>query len=174
MSVMHAGSGKTLSFLIPIIVRVRALRREANESGQELGDGVKALVVSPTRELAAQQARVAQTLLPGSGLRMCLLTAATEAGSDLNKVDLLLANPLRVVHLLNKKRIDLTNTRYLVVDEADKLFEMGFMEQLDALLAAATHATITRALFSATLPERVEDLARTVLQVRSNDIELNA
>lgn len=45
--------------------------------------------------------------------------------------------------------------RYLVVDEADKLFELGFMEQLDSILAAATHPDITRALFSATLPERV-------------------
>ena len=49
-----------------------------------------------------------------------------------------------------------------MLDEADKLFEMGFMEQVDALLAAATHPQLVRALFSATLPERVEELARWV------------
>lgn len=54
--------------------------------------------------------------------------------------------------------------RYLVLDEADKLFELGFMEQIDGVLAACTHPKLSRALFSATLPETVEAMARTVLQ----------
>ena len=52
--------------------------------------------------------------------------------------------------------------RYLVLDEADKLFEMGFVEQVDGILAAACHKDVVHALFSATLPEKVEDLARWV------------
>ena len=50
--------------------------------------------------------------------------------------------------------------RFLVLDEADKLFELGFMEQVDGIIAACSHKDIVRALFSATLPEKVEELAR--------------
>lgn len=54
--------------------------------------------------------------------------------------------------------------RYFILDEADKLFDLGFMEQIDDALAACSHSDVCRALFSATLPEKVEDLARSVLQ----------
>lgn len=52
---------------------------------------------------------------------------------------------------------------YLVLDESDKLFEMGFVEQIDSVVAACTKPTITRALFSATLPDTVEELARSIM-----------
>ena len=50
--------------------------------------------------------------------------------------------------------------RFLILDEADKLFELGFMEQVDGIIAACNHKDVVRALFSATLPEKVEELAR--------------
>ncbi|GIM09618.1 hypothetical protein Vretimale_13458, partial [Volvox reticuliferus] len=159
LAVAPTGSGKTLAFLIPLLANLRALRARG-----DWPEGVKALVVSPTHELAAQQARVLKLLLPGTGLRACLLSKATAAGSDFAKVDLLLANPLRLVNLVDEGKVALGQCRYVVLDEADKLFELGFMEQVDALLAAAQHPEVARALFSATLPERVEDLARSVLQ----------
>ena len=53
---------------------------------------------------------------------------------------------------------------FLVMDEADKLFEMGFMEQIDGVIAACSNPAVTRALFSATLPDKVEEVARSVLQ----------
>jgi hypothetical protein len=83
LAVAPTGSGKTLAFLLPIVAKVKALRHEAG-----CPQGVKALVVSPTQELAAQQARVLRLLLPGSGCRACLLTKSTAAGSDLGKVRL--------------------------------------------------------------------------------------
>ncbi|GFR50016.1 hypothetical protein Agub_g12165, partial [Astrephomene gubernaculifera] len=154
-----AGSGKTLAFLVPLLARLRAMR-----GAGEWPAGVKALVLSPTHELAAQQARVLKQLLPGSGLRACLLSRSTAAGSDMGRVDLLLACPLRLVGMLREGKVALGECRYIILDEADKLFELGFMEQVDELLAAAQHPQLARALFSATLPERVEDLARSVLQ----------
>ncbi|GLC75527.1 hypothetical protein PLESTF_001653500 [Pleodorina starrii] len=160
LAVAPTGSGKTLAFLVPILAGLRSLRSRL----AQWPPGVKALVVSPTHELAAQQARVLKLLLPGTGLRGCLLSKATAAGTDFSKVDLLLANPLRLVGLLGEKKVDLGECRYVVLDEADKLFELGFVEQIDSLLAAAQHPDVARALFSATLPERVEDLARSVLQ----------
>ncbi|GLI66727.1 hypothetical protein VaNZ11_010667 [Volvox africanus] len=159
LAVAPTGSGKTLAFLIPLLAGLLALRARG-----DWPEGVKALVVSPTHELAAQQARVIKLLLPGTGLRACLLSKATATGSDFTKVDLLLANPLRLVNLVEEGKVALGQCRYVVLDEADKLFELGFVEQVDALLAVAQHHEVVRALFSATLPERVEDLARSVLQ----------
>lgn len=60
-------------------------------------------------------------------------------------------------------KVDLSGVRFLVLDEADKLFEMGFVEQIDAAVGACTHPDIQRCLFSATLPETVEELARSVI-----------
>lgn len=56
-----------------------------------------------------------------------------------------------------------SSVEHLVLDEADKLFEMGFLEQIDSVMAACVHPGIVRSLFSATLPETVEQLARTIL-----------
>lgn len=61
-------------------------------------------------------------------------------------------------------QLDLSELRFLVLDEADKLFEGGFLEQIDAVFAEATHSDLCRCLFSATLPEVVEQTARSILQ----------
>ena len=94
--------------------------------------------------------------------RPCLLTKATQ-NNEFAKVDILVATPLRLKSLIEKNKVSLGAVRYLVLDEADKLFEMGFVEQVDAAVAACDGPDITRALFSATLPETVENLARSVM-----------
>ena len=94
--------------------------------------------------------------------RPCLLTKATQ-NNEFDKVDVLVATPLRLKSLIEKNKINLSAVQYLVLDEADKLFEMGFVEQVDAVVAACDGPQITRALFSATLPETVENLARSVM-----------
>ena len=81
----------------------------------------------------------------------------------MDKVDILVATPLRLKSLIEKKKCHLGAVQYLVLDEADKLFEMGFVEQVDAAVAACDGPEVTRALFSATLPETVEQLARSVM-----------
>ena len=94
--------------MVPILARLATLRRRGGDSWP---DGVKAVVISPTHELATQQLRVLKLLLPGSGLRGSLLSKATVAGTDFSKVDVLLANPLRLSHLLDEKKIDLSQVR---------------------------------------------------------------
>ena len=94
--------------------------------------------------------------------RPCLLTKATQ-NNEFDKVDVLVATPLRLKSLIEKNKINLGAVQYLVLDEADKLFEMVFVEQVDAVVAACDGPQITRALFSATLPETVENLARSVM-----------
>ena len=76
--------------------------------------------------------------------------------------------PLRLLQLFRflipSLRRSLPQARFLVLDEADKLFELGFMEQVDGIIAACSHKEVVRALFSATLPEKVEELARCVVR----------
>lgn len=104
-----AGSGKTLAFLLPIVMSLRAsMLKKA-----DWPDAVKAVVLSPTHELAAQQARVLKLLLPGSKLRPCLLSKSTAAGTDFSKVDILLANPLRLSSLAADKKLDLSQVCFL-------------------------------------------------------------
>jgi ATP-dependent RNA helicase DDX52/ROK1 len=127
------------------------------------GGGLKALVISPTKELSTQSARVLVPLLPGIKVRASVLSRATAAGTDFSHVDILFANPLRLGAMSREGKIDLSTVEYLILDEADKLFDMGFAEQIDTVIAACTHKNITKGLFSATLPDTVEMLARNVL-----------
>ena len=147
------GSGKTLAFLLPLVLQLKA-----HEAG-----GVRAVVLSPTRELASQTLRVLRRLSPGKRLRGAVLTKAAAAGADFEALDILIATPLRLGRLLELGRISLARVTWLVMDEADKLFELGFLEQIDAVVAACNAQSVRRALFSATLPEAVETLARSVM-----------
>lgn len=153
LAIAPTGSGKTLAFLLPIVMKLKAHKE----------GGPRALLLAPTKELAGQSARILKMLSRGvSGLKSCLLSKAT-AGNDFDKVDILVATPLRLKSLLQNDKINLSKVLYLVLDEADKLFEMGFVEQIDAVVAACDNKNVTRALFSATLPEKVEELARSVM-----------
>ena len=80
------------------------------------------------------------------------------------QVEVLSATPLLLDRLVNKQRVDLSTCRMLVLDEADRLLEGGFVWQIDVILQAATHSRLVRALFSATLPEVVEHSARSVMR----------
>ena len=91
-----------------------------------------------------------------------MLTKATQM-NEMDKVDVLVATPLRLKTLIERSRVDLGSVTFLVLDEADKLFEMGFVDQVDAAVAACANPRCARALFSATLPETVERMARSVM-----------
>jgi ATP-dependent RNA helicase DDX52/ROK1 len=155
MCVAPTGSGKTLAFLLPLVLRL-----QHHQPG-----GARGLVVTPTRELASQTRRVWGLLSPGKRLRCCVLTKASLAGTDFGSVDVVITTPLRLGHSLGAKGgvVDLSRVTMLILDEADKLLETGFLEQVDTLLAACTHPQLVRALFSATLQEGVEQLGRSVM-----------
>eukprot|EP00658_Telonema_sp_P-2_P060153 TRINITY_DN49152_c0_g1_i1.p1 TRINITY_DN49152_c0_g1~~TRINITY_DN49152_c0_g1_i1.p1 ORF type:complete len:523 (+),score=147.19 TRINITY_DN49152_c0_g1_i1:72-1640(+) len=150
------GSGKTAAFLIPLLARLKF-------PGKTLG-APRGLVVLPTAELAMQTKREAVKLLGEVSTRwkVIALTKATKATVKERRVDLLLSTPGAMLSLLPD--LDLSRVEVLVFDEADKLFEMGFVEQVDQVLTACTHKKIQRALFSATLGQGVENLARSVLK----------
>ena len=173
------GSGKTAAFLIPMLARLGALPRR---------QGVRAVAIAPTQELARQTHRELLKLSAGSGIEAAILTkklaaAATAqaehgngrisgaaggnsaSGSVWRKYDALVCTPLRLVSLLRKGALKLDSVQYLVLDEADKLLELGFLEQVDEILATCQAEGVQRALFSATMQPQIEDLVHSVLRM---------
>ncbi|PKI85643.1 Rok1p [Malassezia vespertilionis] len=152
------GSGKTLAFVLPILQLLRAHAKV----------GIRAVVVSPTRELAQQIHEQLQRLAQGQAFKTCLLTRGAVKNSDddalaKKKFDILITTPLRLVHAIQHEELELSHVEQLVLDEADRLLEDGFLEQTDEILAACTHPKLRKALFSATLHSGVEQLAKTFM-----------
>lgn len=154
------GSGKTLAYVLPILETLK----------QHKSGGYRALVISPTRELATQIYNQFKKMTEGNSLKVNLLTKSNaviqlEKQTELaSAYDVLITTPLRLVNAIKDAKIDLSAVRTLVLDEADKLFEDRFVEQTDEILAACTNKKIKKALFSATLPSGVEQLAKTVMK----------
>ncbi len=129
--------------------------------------GFRAVIVSPTRELAQQIYRELRKLSKGKEFRICVLTKANaneNSFSSTTRFDILVTTPMRLVHLLRNESLKLDSVQHLVLDEADKLLDMGFMEQVDEIIAACTNQAVQRSLWSATMSPIVEDLARTFLR----------
>lgn len=150
------GSGKTVAFCLPILCHLK----------QPMNKGFRALVLSPTRELASQTHRELVKLSDGVGFRVHMIHKGAEAAKKFGpksskKYDILVTTPNRLVYLLKQDPpgIDLSNVEWLVVDESDKLFEegkSGFREQLAAVFMACSSHLVKRAMFSATFAPDVE------------------
>ncbi|XP_067279402.1 probable ATP-dependent RNA helicase DDX52 isoform X1 [Pseudorasbora parva] len=150
------GSGKTMAFCLPLLAHLR----------QPLNKGFRALIISPTRELATQTHREMLKLSEGVGFRVHMINKGVEAvkkygPKSAKKFDILVTTPNRLIYLLNHDppAINLSSVEWLVVDESDKLFEdgkMGFREQLATIFLACSSPQIRRVLFSATFATDVE------------------
>jgi ATP-dependent RNA helicase RhlE len=157
----RTGSGKTLAFALPI---VELLCRE----GSRRGSSVSALVLVPTRELADQVGAVFQDL--ARGLRRPFAVRVAHGGTSINPqmlalrggADLLVATPGRLLDLSARNAARLGSLRFLVLDEADKMLELGFSEELSAVLVLLPAKRQTL-LFSATLSGKLEDVAAAAL-----------
>ncbi|EGZ26193.1 hypothetical protein PHYSODRAFT_555670 [Phytophthora sojae] len=136
------GSGKTAAFAIPILANLAA--------GSGTGSGIRSIVLAPTRDLAVQIRSEFTRLAAGKKLHITLLSKATAAT---------IASQTK-----SKMAVDLSTVEMVCLDEADRLLELGFVEQVDEIFAACTHAKVQRAMFSATMLEGVEELAQTVLR----------
>ncbi|KAJ4452955.1 putative DEAD-box ATP-dependent RNA helicase 57 [Paratrimastix pyriformis] len=150
------GSGKTAAFLIPVLAKL---------ASEHHGAGLRAVILVPTRELSEQCYRVARVLREGSGLHINLLSRASmgSIARDFSKTDVLISTPERVVALLKDHPDCLKGLKFMVFDEADKLFDVAFIEQVDQIVGASPKTGIVRALFGATMPPSIEELARSVL-----------
>ncbi|KAF8411708.1 hypothetical protein HHK36_004266 [Tetracentron sinense] len=159
VAMARTGSGKTAAFLVPMLERLK----------QHLPQGgVRALILSPTRDLALQTLKFTQELGRFTDLRISLLVGGDSMESQFEELaenpDIIIATPGRLMHLLSEiEDMSLRTVEYVVFDEADCLFGMGFAEQLHKILAQLSENRQTL-LFSATLPSALAEFAKAGLR----------
>ena len=150
----QTGTGKTAAFLLPILQRL---------AGGRPSRGPRALVVTPTRELAAQIGEA--TLQYGRHLRVRSTVIYGGVGMEPQRrrlrggLDLLVATPGRLLDHLGRRHVELDGVEIVVLDEADRMLDMGFLPDMRRILAALP-ATRQSLFFSATMPDEIEELIR--------------
>lgn len=153
----RTGSGKTAAFVLPMIEKLKIHSSKI---------GVRAVILSPSREIAIQTHRVFKDFSKGTDIRSVLLTGGDsledQFGMMMSNPDVVVATPGRFLHLKVEMNLNLKTVEYVVFDEADRLFEMGFAEQLNELLASLPEKRQSL-LFSATLPSSLVDFAKAGL-----------
>ncbi|KAJ1374021.1 hypothetical protein KIN20_036609 [Parelaphostrongylus tenuis] len=156
VAMSRTGSGKTAAFVIPMLQRLK--RRDTK--------GIRALLISPTRELALQTFKVVKELGRFTGLRCAILVGGDAIEDQFSTIhenpDILIATPGRLLHVIVEMDLRLGFVQYVVFDEADRLFEMGFQDQLIETLKRLPECRQTL-LFSATLPKILVDFAKAGL-----------
>ncbi|MGB3591912.1 MAG: DEAD/DEAH box helicase [Nonlabens sp.] len=156
LGIAATGSGKTLSYVLPLLNVLNGCKAAPRRP--------LALVLVPSRELAQQIHAVAVTY--SKGLQKPLIVNAVYGGVSINpqmksqsSTDVLVSTPGRLLDLVEKKAISLSDVKILVLDEADKLLSMGFMEEVDRILDLLPQDR-QNALFSATLNDQIKSLQR--------------
>jgi len=153
----ETGSGKTAAFLLPIMQRLLPMQRGAT----------RALVIAPTRELAAQIAEHFRELAAGTRLTCAAVHGGVSMGGQERAfrkgVDMIVACPGRLLDHLQYSYADLSAVQFLVLDEADRMLDMGFLPDIKRVLAAVPKERQTL-FFSATLPAPIVELSRTLLR----------
>ncbi|CAA90465.1 ATP-dependent RNA helicase Dbp10 [Schizosaccharomyces pombe] len=154
----RTGSGKTAAFVIPMIEHLKSTLANSN---------TRALILSPNRELALQTVKVVKDFSKGTDLRSVAIVGGVSLEEQFSllsgKPDIVVATPGRFLHLKVEMKLELSSIEYVVFDEADRLFEMGFAAQLTEILHALPTSRQTL-LFSATLPRTLVDFAKAGLQ----------
>jgi ATP-dependent RNA helicase RhlE len=168
IGVAQTGTGKTAAFVLPMLQRLAATR--AKEGRRP----VRALVVAPTRELALQVEEAVRTYGRHTGLRSAAVFGGVSAEPQLKAfrqgVDLVIATPGRLLDHVNGRALDLSKVEILVLDEADRMFDMGFLPDVKRIVAAVPKDRQTL-LFSATMPPPIQALAASI-QRRPETVEV--
>lgn len=160
LGLARTGSGKTAAFGLPMLdVLLREGRRPTPRQP-------RGLVLAPTRELARQIHDVLEGFARGTALRFGLVTGGVGFGPQIERlargVSVLIATPGRLLDLADRAAVDLSATRFLVLDEADQMLDMGFLHALRRIAALLPERRQTM-LFSATMPKDMEAVARAYL-----------
>jgi ATP-dependent RNA helicase RhlE len=157
LGLAQTGTGKTAAFVLPILERLNAKRRP----------GPRALIIAPTRELAMQIEAEATRLAQFSGLKVITVFGGVGAGPQIRglraRPDIVVACPGRLLDLMQQGHVKLGNVEVLVLDEADHMFDMGFLPNVRRILQALP-AQRQNLLFSATMPAEVRSLTASVLR----------
>jgi ATP-dependent RNA helicase RhlE len=162
----QTGTGKTLAFVIPIIHTLgqTAAQIAGQPPKQSPATGIRAIVLSPTRELAMQIHETFVKMAAGTGIRASIavggLNERTQLQSIRNGSQVLIATPGRLSDFMGRNLVDLRNVRMLVLDEADRMLDMGFLPTVKKIIAA-TPSNRQTLLFSATIQSSVKHLVQT-------------
>jgi ATP-dependent RNA helicase RhlE len=160
----QTGTGKTAAFTLPMLHKLTNGKGRTNKFGK---DGIAALVLTPTRELAAQVEESIRTY----GKYLQLTSTVIFGGVGMNPqidrikrgVDILVATPGRLLDLQQQGHLDLSTVEILVLDEADRMLDMGFLPDVKKILALVPREKQSL-LFSATFSDEIRDLAHTLLR----------
>src|ERR1700689_5482786 len=154
----QTGTGKTLAFLLPLLERL---------TKQSIPPGVSALILSPTRELAIQISQAFATLATGTGIRSAVVVGGLNEQTQLQAIrkraQVLIATPGRLNDFLERNLAKLGSTRTLVLDEADRMLDIGFLPTIKRILAALSPDRQT-VFCSATIESSVAHLINTHLK----------
>lgn len=149
LAAAKTGTGKTAAFSLPSLDRIQKTDRKAAPT---------LLVITPTRELAMQIQEVTTVVARMGGLRTACVVGGVKIEPQIEKlrrgVDVLIATPGRLIDLMNQHAVDLDNVQILVLDEADRMLDMGFLPSVQRIVEA-TPATRQTLLFSATIDKSV-------------------
>ncbi len=156
----QTGTGKTAAFALPLLHNLNSEQTQ-----------VQALVLTPTRELALQVAEAIQGYGRLQGVRVLAIYGGQQYGRQIGQlkrgVDVVVGTPGRLLDLIQQKKLDLSQIKTVVLDEADEMLSMGFIEDIEAILEQ-TPAQRQTALFSATLPPEIRRLADRYLREPQN------
>ncbi|KAL9961892.1 hypothetical protein ACROYT_G030925 [Oculina patagonica] len=157
VAMARTGSGKTAAFLIPMFERLKTHSAKV---------GARGLILSPTRELALQTLKFTKELGRFTGLKAAVVLGGDSFEGQFAALhgnpDIIVATPGRFLHVMMEMDLKLTAVEYVVFDEADRLFEMGFAQQLHEIINRLPDSRQTL-LFSATLPKLLVDFTKAGL-----------
>jgi ATP-dependent RNA helicase RhlE len=159
----QTGTGKTAAFALPILHRLT----QAGNPPRGRGRRVRVLVLSPTRELAAQIGDFFQVYGCNTTIRQTVVYGGVNQGPQTralkNGVDVLVATPGRLIDLMNQGYIDLGSVETFVLDEADRMLDMGFIPDVRYIISKLPETRQT-VLYSATMPDAIERFAAAILR----------
>lgn len=176
MGIAQTGSGKTACFVMPILEKLQ------NEDVKK-DRNIQVLVLAPTRELVIQIDEVFRAFT--ENLKREIRTMAVYGGVSINPqmkgmfgVEILVATPGRLLDLIEHKALSISQIRHLVIDEADKMFQLGFEEEMNKLFAMMPAMKQTT-MFSATLNEKVEEIKKrltiepVLVEIKQEEINID-
>ena len=158
LAIAQTGTGKTAAFALPILQSLHGNRTSART--------LKSLILSPTRELAIQIGESFASYGKHTGLKHTVVFGGVPVGSQIsalrNGVDILIATPGRLIDLLNQRALNLSHIEIFVLDEADRMLDMGFINDVKKIIAKIPQKKQTL-FFSATMPSEISGLANSIL-----------
>lgn len=164
VAVAKTGSGKTVAYALPLLTHVNAQKKYSSVRGK----GPAAIVIAPTRELATQIAGVMKNHASSLNIGVASVVGGIAKYEQFKMLRdggarIVVCTPGRFIDMLKMKACGLSKCSFVVLDEADRMFDLGFGRQVDALLSQI-RPDAQKLLFSATFPKKVESLARTYLR----------